>query len=319
MYNCTLFIFIFSCISIHNTLSESTVPPDNISFKAIASHVSNYLSNQFNKILLISKVSSLLGAKATFKANNSFLIHNLVKREDPFSEALSQFRNKLHHMIEYNKLILNYLNNKTQTHQIEKQLCMIEAIEEILFSFDSLSPNTTLHTILKRDNQQNQLKERVAKSTLLHFFKSTFESSKPSHFIGHLFNLIPQRTKRQTQTTTLMFKNVTQFYTTMFRVPFQSNLKPEVNHVKNYNFSNGLLDTNISRINHPFMPKTHTIFNVTLNQGDDTISAKPAIAYENALIILALTSLAILIAIQCIRKKAQKKICIQPPKLFLHV
>ena len=111
-----------------------------------------------------------------------------------------------------------------------------------------------------------------------------------------------------------MFKNVTKSYTTMFRVPFQFQNKPEVR-----NFSNGLLNSNISHISHPYMPKTHTILNVTLNQGDDTISAKPAIAYENALIILALTSLAILIAIQCIRKKAQKKICIQPPKLFLHV
>jgi hypothetical protein len=300
-------------------LSETTVPPDNLSFKAISNQISDYLSNQFNKILLISKVSSLLGAKATFKASNNFLIHNLVKREDPFSEALSQLRNKLHHMIEYNKLILNYLNNKTQTHQIEKQLCMIEAIEEILFSFDSLSPNNTLHTVFKRDTNQTHSKERVAKSTLLHLFKSTFESSKPSNFIAHLFNLIPQRTKRQIHNTTFMFKNVTQSYTTMFKIPFQSKLKPEVKYVNNYNLSNGLLNTNISRIFHPFMPKTHTIFNVTLNQGDDTTSVKPSIAYENALIILALTSLAILIVIQCIRKKAQKKICIQPPKLFLHV
>ena len=89
-------------------------------------------------------------------------------------------------MIEYNKLILNYLNNKTQTHQIEKQLCMIEAIEEILFSFDSLSPNATVHSISKR-NISHKLKQKVAKSTLLKIFSKSQNETVLFHILSVIF------------------------------------------------------------------------------------------------------------------------------------
>ena len=138
MIYCTLITFVVLCLSTQ-TLSKQTVPQDNLTFKTIADHVNNYFSNQFNKILIIAKLSSIFGAKASFKATNHFSLHNRVKRNDNFSDTLSKFQNKLHHMLTYNRHIRQYLNNATQTNQIQKQLCLIEAIEEILFSFEFLS------------------------------------------------------------------------------------------------------------------------------------------------------------------------------------
>ena len=134
MIYCTLITFVVLSLSTH-TLSKQTVPQDNLTFKTITDHVSNYFSNQFNKILIIAKLSSIFGAKASFKATNHFSFHNRIKRNNDFSETLSKFQNKLHHMLNYNKHIMRLLNNATQTSQIQKQLCLIEALEEILFSF----------------------------------------------------------------------------------------------------------------------------------------------------------------------------------------
>ena len=154
MINCTVITFVVLCLST-TTLSQHKVPQDNLTFKTIANHVNNYFSNQFNKILIIAKLSSIFGAKASFKATNHFSLHNRIKRSDNFSTTLAKFHNKLQHMLAYNKHILQYLNNATQTNQIQKQLCLIEAIEEILFSFETLSTDLNSPAIVKRHTPTN--------------------------------------------------------------------------------------------------------------------------------------------------------------------
>jgi hypothetical protein len=166
MIYCTLITFVVLCLSTH-TLSKQTVPQDNLTFKTIADHVNNYFSNQFNKILIIAKLSSIFGAKASFKATNHFSLHNRIKRNDNFSDTLSKFQNKLHHMLTYNKHILQYLNNATQTNQIQKQLCLIEAIEEILFSFESLSTELNSPAIVKRHALPTKLNQEQTQSPFL--------------------------------------------------------------------------------------------------------------------------------------------------------
>ncbi len=337
MFNCTLIIFVLLCTSVQSTLSQNKVPQDNQSFQSIADQIANYFSNQINKILFISKLASFFGTKATFQAANHVSLHNRSKREHLAPDTLSNFKNKLQHMLAYNSFIIKYLNNVTQTHRIAKQKCIINAIEEILFEFDSLSVTLDSHAIAKRhivtsslrtdqlqksasalraaqlqqfsstlraDNLQNSVPENVnntqnaqPQSPLLTFFKLHKWGGLIGHTIGHFLDLIAHnRTKRQILTTRVI-QNVTQ---TLVKLSF--------------------LNSNIAQDMFNSFPKSHSIFNVTLTQGDDTSNiTKTSLAYENALIILALASLIVLVIIQCTCKRSKKKSCPPIPRLPLHV
>ena len=298
MINCTVITFVVLCLSA-TTLSQQKVPQDNLTFKTIADHVNNYFSNQFNKILIIAKLSSIFGAKASFKATNHFSLHNRIKRSDNFSTTLTKFHNKLQHMLVYNKHILQYLSNVTQTVQIQKQLCLITAIEEILFSFETLSTDLNSPAIVKRhavttnfdDNNQQR-------SPFLSALKFLNWQNFMRYVISQTLNLTPHKITKRQILTTLVKQNITQI---LYKIPQNSNQTP---------FST------VAQI----PPQTHTIFNVTLTQGDDTSNqTKGSLAYENALILLAIISLIILIIIQCTCRKTKQTTCPQIPKLNLHV
>ena len=298
MINCTVITFVVLCLSA-TTLSQQKVPQDNLTFKTIANHVNNYFSNQFNKILIIAKLSSIFGAKASFKATNHFSLHNRIKRSDNFSTTLTKFHNKLQHMLVYNKHILQYLSNVTQTVQIQKQLCLIEAIEEILFSFETLSTDLNSPAIVKRhavttnfdDNNQQR-------SPFLSALKFLNWQNFMRYVISQTLNLTPHKITKRQILTTLVKQNITQI---LYKIPQNSNQTP---------FST------VAQI----PQQTHTIFNVTLTQGDDTSNqTKGSLAYENALILLAIISLIILIIIQCTCRKTKQTTCPQIPKLNLHV
>jgi hypothetical protein len=296
MINCTLITFVLLCLSA-TSLSEQKVPQDNLTFKTIANHVNNYFSNQFNKILIIAKLSSIFGAKASFKATNHFSLHNRIKRNDEFSTTLANFHNKLQHMLTYNKHILQYLNNATQTIQIQKQLCLIEAIEEILFSFETLSTDLNSPAIVKRHTPTN-FNNNEQKSPFLSALKFLNWQNFMRYVISNTLNLTPHKITKRQILTTLIKQNITQI---LYKIPQNSNQTP---------FST------VAQI----PPQTHTIFNVTLTQGDDTSNqTKGSLAYENALILLAIISLVILIIIQCTCRKTKQTTCPQIPKLNLHV
>ena len=296
MINCTVITFVVLCLSA-TTLSQQKVPQDNLTFKTIANHVNNYFSNQFNKILIIAKLSSIFGAKASFKATNHFSLHNRIKRNDEFSTTLANFHNKLQHMLTYNKHILQYLNNATQTIQIQKQLCLIEAIEEILFSFETLSTDLNSPAIVKRHTPTN-FNNNEQKSPFLSALKFLNWQNFMRYVISNTLNLTPHKITKRQILTTLIKQNITQI---LYKIPQNSNQTP---------FST------VAQI----PPQTHTIFNVTLTQGDDTSNqTKGSLAYENALILLAIISLIILIIIQCTCRKTKQTTCPQIPKLNLHV
>jgi hypothetical protein len=296
MINCTVITFVLLCLSA-TSLSEQKVPQDNLTFKTIANHVSNYFSNQFNKILIIAKLSSIFGAKASFKATNHFSLHNRIKRNDDFSTTLANFQNKLQHMLTYNKHILQYLNNATQTIQIQKQLCLIEAIEEILFSFETLSTDLNSPAIVKRHAPTN-FNNNEQQSPFLSALKFLNWQNFMRYVISKTLNLTPHKITKRQILTTLVKQNITQI---LYKVPQNSHQTP---------FST------VAQI----PPQTHTIFNVTLTQGDDTSNqTKGSLAYENALILLAIISLVILIIIQCTCRKTKQTTCPQIPKLNLHV
>ena len=296
MINCTVITFVLLCLSA-TSLSEQKVPQDNLTFKTIANHVNNYFSNQFNKILIIAKLSSIFGAKASFKATNHFSLHNRIKRNDEFSTTLANFHNKLQHMLTYNKHILQYLNNATQTIQIQKQLCLIEAIEEILFSFETLSTDLNSPAIVKRHAPTN-FNNNEQQSPFLSALKFLNWQNFMRYVISNTLNLTPHKITKRQILTTLIKQNITQI---LYKIPQNSNQTP---------FST------VAQI----PPQTHTIFNVTLTQGDDTSNqTKGSLAYENALILLAIISLIILIIIQCTCRKTKQTTCPQIPKLNLHV
>ncbi len=311
-------------LSVQSVLSQK-VPQDNQSFQTIADQVTNYFSSQINKIVFISKLSSFFGATATFKAANHLHVHTRVKRDSVLLDTLTKFKNKLQHMLAYNSFIIKYLNNVTQAHKIEKQKCMINAIEEILFEFDLLSDTLDSHAIAKRhivtsslraaqmqhfsstlraDNLQNSVPENFnnthnaqPQSPLLTFFKLHKWGGIIGHTIGHFLDLISHKRNKRQILTTRIIQNVTQ---TIVKIP-----------ASNSNIAHNMFNS---------FPKSHSIFNVTLTQGDDTSNMiKTSLAYENALIILALASLVILVIIQCTCKRSKKKSCPQIPKLSLHV
>ena len=297
MIYCTLITFVVLSLSTH-TLSKQTVPQDNLTFKTITDHVSNYFSNQFNKILIIAKLSSIFGAKASFKATNHFSLHNRIKRNNDVSETLSKFQNKLHHMLTYNKHIMRLLNNATQANQIQKQLCLIEAIEEILFSFKSLSTELNTPAIVKRNAAPTKLNQEQNQSPFLSALRFMNWQNFMQHVIAQTLNLTPHKIAKRQILTTLVKQNITQI---LFKIP-----------------------QNIAQTPFPtsaeIPSQSHTIFNVTLTQGDDTSnSTKGSLAYENALILLAIISLIILITIQCTCRKTKQTTCPQIPKLNLHV
>ena len=297
MINCTVITFVLLCLSA-TSLSEQKVPQDNLTFKTIANHVNNYFSNQFNKILIIAKLSSIFGAKASFKATNHFSLHNRIKRSDNFSTTLAKFHNKLQHMLAYNKHILQYLNNATQTIQIQKQLCLIEAIEEILFSFETLSTDLNSPAIVKRHALTTNFNNDQKQSPFLSALKFLNWQNFMRYVISQTLNLTPHKITKRQILTTLVKQNITQI---LYKIPQNSNHTP---------FSS------IAQI----PSQTHTIFNVTLTQGDDTSNqTKGSLAYENALILLAIISLIILIIIQCTCRKTKQTTCPQIPKLNLHV
>ena len=119
------------------------------------------------------------------------------------------------------------------------------------------------------------------------------------HIIAHVLNLTPHKLTKRQVLTTLVVQNVTH---TLFKITQQNSVTwPLSNSVQ-------------------IPSKSHAIFKVTLTQGDDTSNdTKSPLAYENALILLAISSLIILIIIQCTCRKTQKKTCPQIPKLNLHV
>jgi hypothetical protein len=273
MINCTIITFVVLCLSA-TTLSQQKVPQDNLTFKTIANHVNNYFSNQFNKILIIAKLSSIFGAKASFKATNHFSLHNRIKRSDNFSTTLAKFHNKLQHMLAYNKHILQYLNNATQTTQIQKQLCLIEAIEEILFSFETLSTDLNSPAIVKRHALTTNFNNDQTQSPFLSALKFLNWQNFMRYVISQTLNLTPHKITKRQVLTTLVKQNITQI---LYKIPQNTNQNP---------FST------VAQI----PSQTHTIFNVTLTQGDDTSNqTKGSLAYENALILLAIISLIILI------------------------
>jgi hypothetical protein len=297
MINCTVITFVVLCLSA-TTLSQQKVPQDNLTFKTIADHVNNYFSNQFNKILIIAKLSSIFGAKASFKATNHFSLHNRIKRSDNFSTTLTKFHNKLQHMLVYNKHILQYLNNVTQTAQIQKQLCLIEAIEEILFSFETLSTDLNSPAIVKRHALATNFNNNQQQSPFLSALKFLNWQNFMRYVISQTLNLTPHKITKRQVLTTLVKQNITQI---LYKIPQITNQNPF---------------TTVAQI----PSQTHTIFNVTLTQGDDTSNqTKGSLAYENALILLAIISLIILIIIQCTCRKTKQTTCPQIPKLNLHV
>jgi hypothetical protein len=294
MINCTVITFVLLCLSA-TSLSEQKVPQDNLTFKTIADHVNNYFSNQFNKILIIAKLSSIFGAKASFKATNHFSLHNRIKRSDNFSVTLNKFHNKLQHMLTYNKRILQYLSNATQTNQIQKQLCLIEAIEEILFSFETFSIDLNSPAIVKRHAVKFNNEPKSPFLSALYFLNW---QNFMRYVISQTLNLTPHKITKRQILTTLVKQNITQI---LYKIPQNSNQNP---------FST------LAQI----PSQTHTIFNITLTQGDDTSNqTKGSLAYENALILLAIISLIILIIIQCTCRKTKQTTCPQIPKLNLHV
>jgi hypothetical protein len=297
MINCTVITFVVLCLSA-TTLSHQKVPQDNLTFKTIADHVNSYFSNQFNKILIIAKLSSIFGAKASFKATNHFSLHNRIKRSDNFSATLTKFHNKLKHMLAYNNHILQYLNNATQKGQIQKQLCLIEAIEEILFSFETFSTDLNSPAIVKRHATTTYSDNNQLQSPFLLALKFLNWQNFMRYVLSQTFNLTPHKIIKRQILTTLVKQNITQI---LYKIPQNSNQTP---------FSS------IAQI----PSQTHTIFNVTLTQGDDTSNqTKGSLAYENALILLAIISLIILIFIQCTCRKTKQTTCPQIPKLNLHV
>jgi hypothetical protein len=296
MINCTVITFVVLCLSATSS-SEQKVPQDNLTFKTIAKHVNNYFSNQFNKILIIAKLSSIFGAKASFKATNHFSLHNRIKRSDNFSDTLNKFHNKLQHMLAYNKHILQYLNNATQTNQIQKQLCLIEAIEEILFSFETFSTDLNSPAIVKRHAVTTKFNNEPKSPFLSALYFLNWQNFM-RYVISQTLNLTPHKITKRQVLTTLVKQNITQI---LYKIPQNSNQNP---------FST------LAQI----PSQTHTLFNITLTQGDDTSNqTKGSLAYENALILLAIISLIILIIIQCTCRKTKQTTCPQIPKLNLHV
>jgi hypothetical protein len=219
MINCTVITFVVLCLSA-TTLSQQKVPQDNLTFKTIANHVNNYFSNQFNKILIIAKLSSIFGAKASFKATNHFSLHNRIKRSDNFSTTLAKFHNKLQHMLAYNKHILQYLNNATQTNQIQKQLCLIEAIEEILFSFETLSTDLNSPAIVKRHALTTNFNNDQKQSPFLSALNFLNWQNFMRYVISQTLNLTPHKITKRQVLTTLVKQNITQI---LYKIPQNTN------------------------------------------------------------------------------------------------
>ena len=201
-------------------------------------------------------------------------------------------------MLTYNKHIMRLLNNATQANQIQKQLCLIEAIEEILFSFESLSTELNTPSIVKRNAAPTILNQEQNQSPFLSALKFMNWQNFMQHVIAQTLNLTPHKIKKRQILTTLVKQNITQI---LFKMP------------KNIAQTPFPTSTQIPS-------QSHTIFNVTLTQRDDTSnSTKGSLAYENALILLAIISLIILIIIQCTCRKTKQTTCPQIPKLNLHV
>ena len=77
-----------------------------------STYISDFFSNQLNKMLIFSTISKFLGIQSTFKASNTISIqpHTIHKRDTEILNITS----KLTHMLGYNKIVNFYINNKKQ-------------------------------------------------------------------------------------------------------------------------------------------------------------------------------------------------------------
>jgi hypothetical protein len=149
--------------------------------------------------------------------------------------------------------------------QIQKQLCLIEAIEEILFSFETLSTDLNSPAIVKRHAVTTNFNNNQQQSPFLSALKFLNWQNFMRYVISQTLNLTPHKITKRQILTTLVKQNITQI---LYKIPQNSNQTP---------FST------VAQI----PPQTHTIFNVTLTQGDDTSNqTKGSLAYGACVIKL---------------------------------
>ena len=238
-----------------------------------STYISQFLSNQFNKMLIVSTVSKFLGIQSTFKASNfiSLQPHNIRKRNTEILNITA----KLNHILGYNKIVTSYINKDTNPDQYNQQQTLIETINETLTIAQNLSTIPTLQPIfnsldLNSENNETfydltsyyQTKIDAVIFALVRFYNSaenTISKITRTNIFKFLLNInklqthLSERKKRQTKTFTFP------------RQPKQliQQIDALDETIKKYEHNLHLLSNSFKSI----LPKFHETFDSTLYKG----------------------------------------------------
>ena len=188
-----------------------------------STYISQFLSNQFNKMLIFSTVSKFLGIQSTFKASNfiSLQPHNVHKRNTEILNITA----KLNHILGYNKIVTSYINKDANPDQYNQQQTLIEMINDTVTIAQNLSTISNLQPIFNSLNLTSENNETFYDLTsyyqtkidaiifaLVRFYDSaenTISKITRTNIFKFLLNItklqthLSERKKRQTKTFTL--------------------------------------------------------------------------------------------------------------------
>ena len=128
-----------------NTSTTVVFPKNSKQEIDFSTYVSQFLSNQFNKMLIFSTVSKFLGIQSTFKASNFISLQpQLVRKRNV---DILNITAKLNHILGYNQFVNSYINKDTNQDQYNQQQTLIETINDTLTIAQNLSANPNLKPI----------------------------------------------------------------------------------------------------------------------------------------------------------------------------
>jgi hypothetical protein len=296
---CTFIIFAFILQANTNPVNPPSQKLTNPFNDALAS-ASDYISNQFNKLFLLSTITKLLGIKSTVTAKNIFQItpRNLIKRDSRFQN----FAHKLSHMIEYNKIAAKYINNKTHPTKYIENNNLMETLRYVYQSFQALLQHNSSDTLYIQTEIQNISKRETSQYSLFSNNLNFITKLLPANILMAPLKL--SRNKRQLNNT---------------------NSKLNTSHVSSHlNQQLANLDKLLQHLETKFKKVTNQIaqikthnFQWIVKQGEDGLTPS-RLAYENALIIMAFTSLLLVATLVTIFKQKPKTAITKTRTLFLH-